>query len=83
MILITIPNEVEGGNFNDTLPSFNRTTLNVTWLFPLTPNGFLEYYNIDVTNKKRDQTRFPFYNFRVTSVEGQTQYTQLVCNLGE
>ena len=83
MILITIPNRVRGGNFNDTLPSVNSTTLNVTWLPPVTPNGFIEYYNIDVTNRKGDQTGFPFYNFQVESVEGQTQYTQLVCNLSE
>ena len=83
MILLTIPNRVAGGDFDDTLPSVNSTTLNVTWLPPVTPNGLIEYYNIDVTNKKADQPRFPFYNFQVPSVEGQTQYTRLVANLSE
>ena len=83
MILFTIPNRVTGEDFNDTLPSVNSTTLNVTWLPPVTPNGLIEYYNIDVTNTEEDQTIIPFYNFRVASVEGQTRYTHLITNLSE
>ena len=65
-----------------TFPAVDNHTLNITWQPPVTPNGYISHYNIDVINRKLDSIRYPSYNFSVSAVDGQEQYALLVNNLG-
>ena len=62
-----------------TLPTVNPTTLNITWRRPLTPNGNITRYNIEVNNRNEEQNRI----INVDAIDGQEIYTQLVTGLSE
>ena len=65
-----------------TFPAVDNHTLNITWQPPVAPNGYISHYNIDVINRKLDSIQYPSYNFSVSAVDGQEQYTLPVNNLG-
>ncbi len=64
-----------------TLPSIDNSTLSIVWQPPLSPNGYITRYNIDVRNNKDDMLLYPFYNFMIGAVIGQQYYSLLVTNL--
>ena len=48
---------------------------------PLSHNGYITHYNIDVRNNKGNMLLNPFYNFVISAVNGQQYYSLLVTNL--
>ena len=62
-----------------TLQAVNPTTLNITWRPPLTPNGNITRYSIEVNNRNEEQNR----TINVDAIDGQEIYTQLVTDLSE
>ena len=48
-VLIVIPVIISNIFVANTIPVVNDTAVNLTWSLPITPNGYISSYNIDIT----------------------------------
>ena len=48
-VLIIIPVIITDTFVTNTIPVVNDTAVNLTWSPPITPNGYISSYNIDIT----------------------------------
>ena len=75
-VLIVIPVIISNIFVVNTIPVVNDTAVNLTWSPPITPNGYISSYNIDITGGV-------IMSLTVTSDPQVLSYTEIIGGLRE
>ena len=73
-VLIIIPVIISNMFVANTIPVVNDTAVNLTWSSPITPNGYISSYNIDITGGV-------IMSLTVTADPQLNTYTQIIGGL--